>query len=100
VKNNHNFCIGEAIGQTSHIGWTKQIKFEEVVPLFMESRQWNFFWCEGNATCCFANLSDYDSVSNRALKQAWLVGFKEAQNRALDVEMKKKNLPYDKWENP
>jgi hypothetical protein len=29
-----------------------------------------------------------------------LVGFKEAQNRALDVEMKKKNLPYDKWENP
>jgi hypothetical protein len=27
--------------------------------------------------CCFANLSYYDSVSNRALKQAWLASFKE-----------------------
>jgi hypothetical protein len=38
--------------------------------------------------------------ANIALKQAWLVGFKEAQNRALDVEMKEVLLFDDKWENP
>ncbi len=54
----------------------------------MESREQNHFWCEGNAACCSTNLYDYDSISNRALKQAWLAGFKEAQNRCLDVEMK------------
>ncbi len=100
VKNKHNFCIGEVIGQTSHIRWTGQIKFEEVGPLFMESRRWNLFWCEGNVTCCSTNLSDYDSVSNKALKKALLAGFKKAQNRALDVEMEKVLLPHDKWENP
>ncbi len=100
VKNKHNFCIGEAIEETSHIGRTKQIKFEEDGPLFVEPRWRNFFWCEGNATCCFANHSDYDSISNRALKQAWLVSSKEVQNRALDVEMKEVLLSHDKWENP
>jgi hypothetical protein len=38
--------------------------------------------------CCYANLPNYDLVLNRNLKQAWLASFKEAQNRALDVEMK------------
>ncbi len=50
--------------------------------------------------CCFTNLSDYDSVSNRALKQAWLVGLKKVQNRALDVEMKEVFLSHGNWENP
>jgi hypothetical protein len=99
-KIKHNFCIGEAIEQTSHIGQTKQIKFEEDGPLFVELRQRYLFWCEGNAACCFANLSNYDSISNRALKQAWLASFKKAQNRALDVEMKEVLLSHDKWENP
>jgi hypothetical protein len=54
----------------------------------MEIRKWNIFGWEGNAAHCFANLSNYDLVSNIALKQAWLVGFKEVQNKALDVEMK------------
>jgi hypothetical protein len=66
----------------------------------MESKQQNLFWCEGNAACCFANLSNYDLVPNRALKQAWLAGFKKFQNRALDVEMKEVLLSHDKWENP
>jgi len=99
-KIKHNFCIGEAIEQTSHIGQTKQIKFEEDGPLFVELRRRYLFWCEGNAACCFANLSNYDSISNRALKQAWLASFKKAQNRALDVEMKEVLLSHDKWENP
>jgi hypothetical protein len=38
VKNKHNFCIGEVIERTSHIGQTEQIKFEEDGPLFTESR--------------------------------------------------------------
>ncbi len=76
------------------------MKFEEDGPLFMESRQWNLFGWEGNAAHCFANLSYYDSISNRALKQAWLVGFKEVQNRALDVETKENILFHGKWENP
>jgi hypothetical protein len=25
----HNVCIGDAVEQTSHIGWIEQIKFEE-----------------------------------------------------------------------
>ncbi len=50
--------------------------------------------------CCFANFSHYDSVSNRALKQAWLASFKEAHNRALDVEMKKVFLFHGKLGNP
>jgi len=66
----------------------------------VESRQRISFWWESNAICCYANLSDYDSVSNGALKQAWLAGFKEAQNRALDVEMKEVFLFHGKWENP
>jgi hypothetical protein len=49
---------------------------------------------------CSTNLSNYDSISNRTLKQAWLAGFKEAQNRALDVEMKEVLLSHGKWENP
>jgi hypothetical protein len=99
VKNKHNFCNGEVIEETSHIGQTEKIKFEGDGPLFLESRRQNLFWCEGNATC-FANHSDYDSISNRVLKQAWLVSFKEVQNRALDVEMKEVLLSHDKWENP
>jgi len=99
VKNKHNFCIGEAIKETSHIRQTKQIKFEGDGPLFTESTQQNLFWCEGNATC-FANHSNYDSISNKALKQAWLVSFKEVQNKALNVEMKEVLLSHDKWENP
>jgi hypothetical protein len=43
----------------------------------MESRRQNVFWWEGNVACCFVNISDYDLVSNRALKQVWLAGFKE-----------------------
>jgi hypothetical protein len=50
--------------------------------------------------CCSTNLSNYDSISNRALKQALLARFKEAQNSCLDVEMKKVLLSHDKWENP
>jgi len=99
VKNKQNFYIGEAIEETSHIRRTEQIKFEGDGLLFMESRQWNLFWCEGNAAC-FANHFDYDSISNRALKQDWLVGFKEVQDMALDVEMKEILLSHDKWENP
>jgi hypothetical protein len=38
VQNKHNFCIGEVIEQTSHIGQIEQIKFEEDGPLFMESK--------------------------------------------------------------
>ncbi len=38
VKNKHNFCIGETIEQTSHIGRTEQIEFEEDGPLFVELR--------------------------------------------------------------
>jgi len=38
VENKHNFCNGEAIEETSHIGRTKQIKFEGDGPLFVESR--------------------------------------------------------------
>jgi hypothetical protein len=30
----------------------------------------------------------------------WLVGFKEVQNKTLNVEMKDFLLPHDKWENP
>jgi hypothetical protein len=100
VKNKHNLYIGETIEQTSHIGRTKQRKFEEDGPLFMESRRQNVFWWEGNVACCFANLSNYDSVSNRTLKQVWLVGFKETQNKVLDVEMKEALLSHDKGENP
>jgi hypothetical protein len=37
-----------------------------------------FFWWEGNVACCFTNLSNYDSVSNGALKQAWLAGLTKA----------------------
>jgi hypothetical protein len=85
--------------ETSHVRRTEQIKFEGNGPLFMESRQRNLFWCEGNVAC-FANHFDYDSISNRALKQDWLAGFKEVQNRALDVEMKEILLSHDKWENP
>jgi hypothetical protein len=44
--------------------------------------------CEGNAACCSINFFDFDSISNRTLKQAWLAGFKEPQNKCLDVEMK------------
>jgi len=44
---------------------------------------------------CFANHFDYDSISNRALKQDWLAGFKEVQDRALDVEMKVILLSHD-----
>jgi hypothetical protein len=57
-------------------------------------------WWEGNVARCSTNLSYYDSISNRALKQAWLASFKEAQNRALDVEMEKALLSHGKWENP
>jgi len=66
----------------------------------MESRQKNFFGWEGNGIRCFANLSYYDSISSITLKQSWLVGFKEAQNKALDVEMKEVLLFHGKWENP
>jgi hypothetical protein len=38
VKNTHNFCIREVIGQTSHIRRIEQIKFEGDSPLFVESR--------------------------------------------------------------
>ncbi len=41
----------------------------------------------------------YDSISNRALKQAWLSSFKEAQIKAVVVEMKVL-LSHGKWENP
>jgi hypothetical protein len=51
------------------------MKFEEDGPLFVESRQWKKIWWEGNVACCYANLSNYDSISNRVLKQAWLAGF-------------------------
>jgi hypothetical protein len=43
--------------------------------LFVGSRQWKKNWWEGNAIC-FANLFNYDSISNKALKQAWLPSFK------------------------
>ncbi len=99
MKNTHIFCIGEVIGQTLHIRRTKQIKLEGDSPLFVESRQQNYFCCKGHAACCSTNLYDYDSISNRALKQAWLVGFKKAQHRALDVELKVL-LSDDKWDNP
>jgi hypothetical protein len=49
----------------------------------MESRRQNVFWWEGNVVCCFANLFYYDSVLNRALKQVWLAGFKEATSRNI-----------------
>jgi hypothetical protein len=59
---------------------------------------WNqdneFFLWEGNTTCCSINFSNYDSISNKALKHAWL-----AQNKALDVEMRVL-LSHGKWENP
>jgi hypothetical protein len=38
VENKHNFCTGEVIEKTSHIGQTEQIKFEGDRPLFVESR--------------------------------------------------------------
>jgi hypothetical protein len=38
MKNKDNFCIGDMIERTSHMGRTKQIKFEENGPLYMESR--------------------------------------------------------------
>ncbi len=75
MKKKHNFCIREAIECISHIGWIEQMKFEEDGPLFVESRRWKKIWWESNVACCYANLSNYDSVSNRALKQAWLAGF-------------------------
>ncbi len=71
-----HFCIRETIEHTSHIGRIEQIKFEEDGPLFVESRRWKKIWWEGNAACCSANLSDYDLVSIKALKQAWLASFK------------------------
>jgi len=43
VKNKHNFCIGEAIEETSHIRRTKQIKFEGDGPLFMNQDNKIFF---------------------------------------------------------
>jgi hypothetical protein len=46
------------------------------------------------------NLYDYDSISNRVLKRAWLVSFKEAQIKVLVVEMKEVLLSHGKWENP
>ncbi len=49
---------------------------------------------------CFANHFDYDSISNKTLKQTWLASFKEVQNRALDVQMKEVLSSHDKWENP
>jgi hypothetical protein len=36
------------IERTSHMGRTKQIKFEENGPLYMESRWQNIFWWEGD----------------------------------------------------
>jgi hypothetical protein len=39
VKKKHNFCIGEVVEQTSHIGQIEQIEFEKDGPLFVESRQ-------------------------------------------------------------
>ncbi len=87
------------IGQTSHIRRIEQIKFEGDSPLFVESR-WHHFCCEGYAACCSTNFFYFDLISNRALKQAWLAGFKEAQNRALDVEMKEILLSNNKWEHP
>jgi hypothetical protein len=45
------------------------------------------------------NLSDFDSISNRALKQAWLASFKEVQIKALVVELKEVLLSHGKWEN-
>jgi hypothetical protein len=47
----------------------------------------------------FVNLSNYDSISNGALKQAWLASFKEAQIKAIVVEMKEVLLSHGKWEN-
>jgi hypothetical protein len=46
------------------------------------------------------SLSDYDSISNRALKQAWLVSFKEVQIKVVVVEMKEVLFFHGKWENP
>jgi hypothetical protein len=48
----------------------------------------------------FVYFSDYDSTSNRALKQAWLSSFKKAQIKAIIVEMKEVLLSHGKWENP
>jgi hypothetical protein len=46
------------------------------------------------------NLLDYDLISNDALQQAWLAGFKETQNNASTVEMKDVFLFHGKWGNP
>lgn len=46
------------------------------------------------------NLLDYDLISNDALQQAWLVGFKETQNNASTLEMKDVFLFHGKWGNP
>ncbi len=59
-----------------------------------------FFWWEGNPFCFHINLLDYDLISNDALQQAWLVGFKEIQNNAFNVEMKDVFLFYGNWGNP
>jgi len=42
------------------------------------------------------NLFNYDSISDRALKQAWFASFKEAQIKAVVVEMKEALLFHGK----
>ena len=100
VKNKHNFCIGEAVERTSHIERTEQIKYDEDGPLFQESRRRKNLWWEGNPTSGKYNLQDYVSISNDALGEAWLSGFRLAQERACYVEMKDVLLANGKWTKP
>ena len=100
VKNKHNFCIGEAMEHTSYIERIEQIKYDEDGPLFQESRRRKKIWWEGNPTSGEYNLQDYVSIFNDALGEAWLSGFRLAQERAYYVEMKDVILAHGKWTKP
>ena len=84
----------------SHIEKTEQIKYDEDGSLFQESGQRRIFWWKGNSTSCEYNLQDYASISNDALGEAWLSGFRLAQERACYVEMKNVLLAHGKWMKP
>ena len=100
VKNKYNFCIDEAIERTSHIERTEQIKYDEDGSLFQESYRRKSFWWESNPTLGEYNLQDYASISNDALGESWLSGFKLVQARACYVEMKDVLLAHGKWMKP
>lgn len=44
VTNNHNFCLGEAIECTSHIGRTEQSKYDNNAPLFSKACRKKNIW--------------------------------------------------------